>query len=461
MTFGRISLFLAMLPAAPFAHPVLAQSAPAEPGANPSDSVTLPIGTPLAVSLPTHLPMRAGEPIRAELLYPVYAGDRLVLPAHTTVTGAVVALTPDHHQRVESRLQADFTPFDIPIVRFDHILLADGTSIPISTGAAADGAPIYRLLAPPPRPDGFLAQHLSDARQSASDALRVVTDPGKADRMQQLIYSQLPYHPQRIAKDTAWTVETDAPVSFKPVASPPLAAAQPVSAMDAAAATAATPASSDPATWIVQGYLITPISSATSKPGDVVSATVAEPVFNPDGSIAVPQGAILSGTVTQARPARRFARAGQLRFTFRELTLPGGEPEAVRASLRGLDSAHANQLAMDSEGNVNTKSQDKVIIPLILLTLASRPLDHDDHDQFIKDALASNCLGFVGFILGTAARLPNLAAGIGYFGAAVSIYDRIFGRGKEVAFARDTRVIIQTTASRAPVLKAGSQPSAR
>ena len=107
----------------------------------------------------------------------------------------------------------------------------------------------------------------------------------------------------------------------------------------------------------------------------------------------------------------------------------------------------AGPLTMDSEGNVKPKAQDRIVTPLILLVLAGRPLDHDrGRHQFGKDLVASNSLGFIGFIVGTAARQANLAAGIGYYGAAISLYDRIFARGKEVAFPRDTRVTIETTA---------------
>jgi hypothetical protein len=55
--------------------------------------------------------------------------------------------------------------------------------------------------------------------------------------------------------------------------------------------------------------------------------------------------------------------------------------------------------------------------------------------------------------VGTAAQQPYLAAGIGYYGAAISIYQRVFHRGKEVAFARDTRIVIQTTARRSAAIK--------
>jgi hypothetical protein len=408
-------------------------------------SLVIPPGTPLPVKIAEHLPMKAGEAVRAQLLYPVYADDKMVLPAGTVVTGTVVALRADHTRRVHARLRGDFTPFHIPVVQFTSATLADGKSMALSTGTATDGAPVYRLVAPPQRKGGFMRQQFGMLKQAAKDRIAVVTGPNKGDRLLQLLYSQLPYHPERIAKDTAWTVETTSPVAMPEIA-PPAAVARTAVAADSARPT-----------WIVQAYLQDSMSSATSKPGQTIKAVVAEPILNPDGTVAVPQGSVLSGSVTQARPARSFARVGELRFSFRELTLPGAEPQAVQAQMTGADSS--NDMAMNSEGEVKPKAQDKLLVPLILFSLAARPLDRDGGRHMLrKDASASNSVGVLGFILGTVAKRPNLAAGLGYYGAAISVYERWFHRGKEVAFAKDTRVVIQTTARRTQAIKPTAQP---
>ena len=114
-----------------------------------SQSITLPAGTPLPVKLPSHLPMKAGEPIRAELLYPVYQDNTLILPARTVVSGSVIALTPNRSRRIAARLRADFTPYHTPVVRFDSIIAPDGTRTPIATVEGTDGAPIYRVVRTP------------------------------------------------------------------------------------------------------------------------------------------------------------------------------------------------------------------------------------------------------------------------------------------------------------------------
>ncbi len=404
--------------------------------------LVLPAGTPLPVQTEAHLPMRVGQAIQGELIYPVYADNVLVLPAKTVVTGTVVELRPNHARRVSARLRGDFTPFRTPIVSFNGIKLADGRTVSIATGTATDGAPLYRLVAPPPRKGGFLRQRWDDGVQVVRDKVAIVTGPDKGDRLTQFLYTQLPYHPQRIEKKTAWTVETSEPVSLSAV----LADVPPDTQV-------AVPAADGEQPWIVQAYLNEALSSANSKTGQTIEATVAEPIYNPDHTIAVPQGATMLGVVTQAKAGRSFGRAGTLHFDFRQLVLPSGT-QNVQASLTGADSVAGQNLAMNSEGQVKPKPQDKLLVPLLLLTLAARPLDHDHGDnQFGKTAVASNSIGLVGFIVGTAAGQRNLAAGLGYYGAAISLYERWIKRGREVSFARDTRLVLQTTPRRSTVLR--------
>lgn len=390
--------------------------------------------------------MRVGQTIDGQLIYPVYVDNSVVLPAKTIVHGTVVALHSNHSRRVSARLRGDFTPFHIPDVRFDGIVLADGTVVPIITGTATDGAPIYRLVAPPPRKGGFIRQQWGNGLQILRDKLAIVTGPDKKDRAVQFLYTQLPIHPERIEKHTAWTVESSEPILLP---EQDIAAVTPAPVEDSPKSPAPPKTGGD--TWIIQAYLRDSLSSATSKNGEQIRATVAEPIYNPDHTIAVPEGATLLGAVTQAKAARLFGRAGALHFDFRQIELPTGT-ENVQASLAEADSAAGQKLALDSEGQVKPKPQDKFLVPFTLLVLAARPLDEDPGSSFGKDAVASNSLGVIGFIVGTAVGQRNIAAGIGYYGAAISIYERWIKRGRDVTFARDTRLVLQTRPRNSEVL---------
>lgn len=414
-------------------------------------SVILPAHTPLAVQIGQNLDMRVGQTIRAQLLYPVYSGNTLVLPENTILTGSVVALRPDSRRRLSARLRGDFTPFRIPEVSFTQIHLADGTALPITTGTATDGAPIYRLTPPTPRKGGFIHREWDAGKQMVIDRTSIVTAPGKADRLRQLLYSQLPWHPQNIPEGTAWTIETSVPLSL-----PSQTAAVTTNTNRPALNT--TRKSEDSKSWIIQAYLDEDLSSATSKAGESVRATVAAPIYNDDHTIAVPVGAILVGAVTKARPARDFGRTGTLRFDFRQLVLPSGLTQNVQTSVTSVDSIGGRNLAMNSEGQVKPKPQDKILVPLLLVALAASPLHQDSNDGglevFRKNATASNSIGVIGFIIGTASGSANISAGFGAYGAALAIYNRWIKRGSEISFVRDTRIVIQTIPRRSEMLKA-------
>jgi hypothetical protein len=402
--------------------------------------------------------MHAGEPIRAELIYPVYVDNKLILPAKTILNGTVTDLRSDHTRRVRARLNGDFTPFHIPVVRFTQITLADGTTLPLATGTATDGAPIFRLVAPPPRKGGFIRQQWDAGMQILHDQIAVFTAPDKGDRLLQLFYHQLPYHPERIEKETAWTVETAEPIIIPTQPAVASTDGEAVSPASSASATSQTP-DGGPPTWTIQAYLGEALDSATAKAGQPVKATVAEPIYNADHTIAIPQGATLIGAVTQAKPARSFARAGVLRFDFRQIVLPTGQSQTVQAQLTGADSASTDKLAMNSEGQVKPKPQDKIVVPLILALLATRPLDneHGDSNMAGKNFVGANGFGLAGNLISLAGGSSKVAAGIGFYGTAVAFYYRWIAPGHQVSFVRDTRIVVQTTARRAAALKPAVQ----
>jgi hypothetical protein len=406
-----------------------------------------------------------GETIRAHLLYPIYADNNMLLPKDTIVSGSVVGLHSDHSRRVHAILGGDFTPFRIPDVRFTQILLADGTSIPLASGTASKGTPIYRAVAPPPSKGGIVRQQFDSGLAAARSDLAAFISPGKGDRLLRFIYSQLPYHPQRIDKGTSWTVEVAAPVEV-PAQSElvPAPAAAPVHQPHFWEVQTVAPQEpgSDSGAWIVQANLAEALSSETSTKGQSIKAVVAEPIYNPDHSIAVPQGATLIGTVNRAAPARRFGRTGALSFSFTQLALPDRETQTVETRLTGADSAA--DIALNSEGQAKSKPQDKIAIPLLLALMAARPLDQDHHGTGNGDQLGKNGaggaagLGLVGTVVGLAGGSPYAAAGIGYWGAARAIYSRWIARGQKIEFAKDTRIVVQTTPRRSAPIKPDAEP---
>ncbi len=405
--------------------------------------------------------MKTGQVLEGRLLYPVYADNKVALTAGTLVRGQVIELDSDRSRRIHARLRGDFTPFHVPEVRFDQLLLPDGSVQPMVTDTAKDGAPILRLSPPPGKKKGsFLATQFAQEKQRLKEIAALFTAPGRADRLVQFIYTQLPYHPERIDAGTSWTVELAQPLKMevqdsllKTVAT--AGGSEPVDQTNKAPAAKANPADQTKE-WRLRAYLQQTISSANEKAGDTFLALIAEPVFNSAHTLVVPQGALLVGEITQSKPARSFGRQGKLRFHFRELKFPSGFSQPVEGTLAGIAANKSANLQIDSEGGIQPQTQNRVIVPLVLSLLAGRAFD-DDGNQAFNNGVASNGFGIVGRVVGILASSRNVAAGIGIYGAALSFYDLWLARGHNVVFAKNTRIEITTIPARSPVLAPGTR----
>jgi len=110
-----------------------------------SGSIQIPAKTLLSIQLLQHVPMKVGESVEGRLLYPVYVDNQIAIAAGATLRGTVLQLDSDRSRRIHARLRGDFTPFHIPVVRFDQLVLSDGSLTSVVSDDAKDGAPILRL----------------------------------------------------------------------------------------------------------------------------------------------------------------------------------------------------------------------------------------------------------------------------------------------------------------------------
>lgn len=421
-----------------------APPAPAQKTAQPApQKVVLPKGASLQVEVTRQYSMKDGESIEGQLMHPIYAGGRLAVPDHTLLRGKVIALVPDGKTRWRARLRGDFTPFHIAKVQFDELMLPSGP-MAISASAAADGAPLLHLTAVGASPKrSFIRAQWSQAKNQLHDRVVWFFAPGLGDRALQMLYHQLPYHPERIGAHTAWSFELTAPLSLP--------------GLPTAAANSGTPApAGKPEIWTVNASLMRELTSATARPGDSVKALVVEPVFGRDRQLVVPQGSVLIGHVTAARAARSFGRNGKLRFTFQQVRFPQGFGKPVEGSLAGASAQKTQDLQLDAEGTVTPRNRSSAVAPMLLTMLAGRALDQDGNFT-TNSTVASNGFGLVGRIVGVAAGNRNLAAGIGFYAAGLSFYDNFLRTGRDVIFPKDTRIEIETIPLRAPLLKTEGQ----
>jgi len=422
------------------AKPAASSNPAPAPEIEAPSSVELPRGTSLQVEIPRQYPMKRDEPIQGTLLHPLFVDGKLVISKGAKVRGKVVGLEPDTKARLHARLLGDFTPFHRPQVQFDEIELS-GESLFMKGETVTDGAPVLQLSTPGAAPKkSLVAREVSKAKADVHDRIAWFTAPGLKDRAMQMLYHQLPYHPERIAAHTAWSFELAAPLDV------------PSAQVSARPSSAAAPAVGKPETWSVNALLTSTITSANARPGDPVVALVVEPVYDSSQQLVVPQGSLLIGKVTKAKAARSFGRNGKLRFTFQQVRFPEGFGKPVEGSLGGATTEKTQNLQMDAEGTVTPRNESSAIAPILLTVLAGRALD-EDGNMTADTGVASNGFGLVGRVIGIAAGSRNLAAGIGYYAAGLSFYENFLRAGHDVVFPKDTRIEIETTPLRAPVLK--------
>src|SRR5256885_2238243 len=254
---------------------VFAQSPPAEV------ELAVAAGRPLRVALNDRVKItRSGQPVAGTIVEPVYAYDRVVIPAGTPVFGHVVRLvSPSKAKRAWSMLNGDFSPHRQVVIEFDRIE-TDGRWLAISTTVTNATPHVKRQMAAatePPEHEGVAARGrreavqqargaVADAKQKAADAIAAIKAPGKLERLEEMAIDRLPYHPQFLRKGTVFDAELRQPLSFGTTTPPPLAPA----------GTKPAPAS------ILKARLRTALDSAKTPRGTALEAVVTQPVFSAD-----------------------------------------------------------------------------------------------------------------------------------------------------------------------------------
>ena len=425
----------------------------------PAQKVTLTVeaGVPLRLILVDKLPIkRQGEPVVARLVEPVFSVDREVAPPGAEALGRIVKLRKAPRRvRVMAILNGDFTPLREPEIEFDTLVLKDGRRIALRTRTLPGSDTTVRIGGGKGKKRGLAGQAIDAARAQIEARKRAVIvavrTPGKLKRLETAALNRLPYHPQSLPAGTRFNAELVAPLDFGAASIP---AAQLVEL------------SSQPAPdSVVEARLITSLDSGTAKKGDSVEAALSQPLVSASGRLLYPVGSRLQGTVTQARPARRWHRNGQLRFMFQDLQLPPGfeppsgnarppRPRLVEARLESVDVDHKDAVKIDEEGGTKVAaSKKRFIAPVVVAMLAGRGLDHDRirshgvptgaYSSNAGGRAVSGAVGFglIGSALGQISR--PFAASLGFYGLGWSVYSNLIARGQEVIFPAHTRIEIR------------------
>ena len=405
-------------------------------------TISVDAGVPIHVVLDKRVSYtRTGQPLRGHIAQPVYVYDQVVVPAGTTVLGKVVQVHPvAKSKRVNAMLSGDFTPLREAQVEFDTLVFNDGREVPIQSAGAVRDSAVVRMTPHPPK--GLWQQAKSAVRNAVVTEKRSFEDmvgkPNKVERLKNGLLAKLPYHPQVFEAGSQFVAELKNPVAMQV---PSLPSSEVINAEDIGA--------KPPADTVLHARLTTELSSATNKREDPAEAVLTEPVYSADHHLLLPEGTRLLGTVLAATPAKRLGQNGELRFTFKEVQLASGVKSPMRGHLTAADAGKAGNVIIDEEGGAHaTESKTKYLAPLaiVLLAQATGESDNDgisgNSGGSVNNGVAGGGFGLMGRVLALSAGSRFVAYGIGYYGAARSIYSRFIARGHDVVFPRDTQIEI-------------------
>ncbi len=444
----------------------------------PRVSLDVPSGEPLRLYLTKRVSSRAGAPVEAKLLEPVFAFDREVVPAGTIVQGEVSRVEPcTKWQRTRAILNGDFTPLRKAEVEFNTLVLPDGRKIPTHTVESMALNSIYRgpskkKKGQNPQPQdqnggllGTAKQTVKDRVQSAIDERRtqisdIVHNPNRKEQLEDFLWAKLPYHPQYVRRGARFDAVLRDPLQF---------------GFESIKRADLVELGSQPRPdSVVRVRLLTALDSRSAKQGEAVEAELTEPLFSPDHRLVLPEGSRLTGTVVVARKARSFHRGGQLRFNFERFDLPqqaanlrpaepAVAPTKTQATLLAAEPSGSAAIKVDSEGGVQAReSKTRFIAPALSLLVASRAADlekhHDADDTGLTSGTNNNVSGRtlgggLGFgLLGAAASQSSkyVGLGFGYYGLAWSVYSNVIARGGEVQFPKNAMMDIKFGARTPP-----------
>jgi hypothetical protein len=412
-------------------------------------------GRPLRVALDRRLRVkRVGQAVTATVVEPVYAYDRVVVHAGAKVTGIVERLDrPPQKAAWFGFAQLDFCPARPVTLRFRELLLADGTTIPLSTRVGpGQGSVVLSAAAPRKK---TLPKRAAEAAlpRAEPDPTPYVKRRGTMRRFKDSVLARLPFHAQYIDEGTVYDAELLVPLRFG-------------AAVPTRRAPEGTPA---PADAVLQARLLTGLGSGSTPRGTPIEAVLTVPLFSDAQELLLPEGTALSGQVTFARAARSFHRHGQLRLLFENARAPEADSFRLLASLFAAEVSGGKRLAIDHEGGARmTSSSARFVAPALAAgalaaSTAMEPVSEVPEPGVPPGALEPNSLGtaaggFSGLgLLG--AGLSQLsrptAIGLGVVGLAQSVYDNLLAKGREVAFPAGTRIQVLLAPPPAP-----AEPSA-
>ncbi|MCU1304308.1 MAG: putative peptidoglycan binding domain protein [Candidatus Sulfotelmatobacter sp.] len=191
--------------------------------------------------------------------------------------------------------------------------------------------------------------------------------------------------------------------------------------------------------------LLQDVSASKSKPGDIVSARLLEPVYL-NSRLALPAGTLVEGSVVKRTPPRWGSRAGSLYLAFTGVTLPDGNFLPIAASLAGAELDRSSHTRIDAEGRLHGERPGKAWMAINLGMTAGLAKEVDDATQLIVEALISTATD--ASTAGTARILSSCISGI--YMVTRHGRDVVLPRFTEMDIALDRPLAVTKNAESAP-----------
>jgi len=404
-------------------------------------TLEVPAGTPLPVVLDKEVRIqKTGQPIHGKIAEPVYAFDKLVVPAGSEVTGSVTRIAGvSAMKRTMAALNANFSPTRHVEINFDQLTLPDGRHVPLHTQVSPASQGVLQLATAADSKDQDNEKNKNAAKKLASDKVKEkkeeisrewqtakeqITAPGKMHRMKRRVTAELPFHAQYFDAGTRFNAELLDPLNFGTEEM----TGEKIQMVGTAPAAGS----------IIHALLKTPLDSASAQKGEAVEAVMTEPLFT-NSKLILPEGTLLKGSVLQVQPARRLHRNGQLRIVFHEIVPPKSAEQHVEASLEGVEVKDDQHLNLDSEGGAQaTTPKTRYLTTGISVAIAA----FSDDDTLNRTLDGTSGYSVIGTVIGLAARSRVFAYAFGAYGAGKSVYGNFLSRGHDVVYPKDTAMAI-------------------
>jgi hypothetical protein len=409
------------------------------PSAHPSFSERIPAGVPLRVELDKSTRMRVGAGVQGHLIEPVYLVDHVAIPKNSKVFGTITGKRAIGGQaRTAAMLNGDLTPLKSADVTFNDLETPDGRHFQIETQTIERTTQVIHMSDETIRQKRTLGQRIAAAfRWTKTQTVAALTMEHKAEKLRQMLYQEVPLHPQEVWAGTQYDAQLTEPLTLtgQETPSPTLTAELGELKLEGT----------------IEARLVGSVNSATAHPGTPVEAVLTQPLFQsastvaddlpPQSRLLLPEGTRLIGTVVQAKAAGLFGQNGSLRLTFRKAELPQGDERVVHGQLAGAETEKDSHIKIDEEGGARATSGTHFFEPIALGAMAA--VGDNAGAGLAREAMAGNGMDLLTRVVGTVSSSGSLITGFAYYQAAKIVYDQWIARGHDVVFPRNTRLEIE------------------